>query len=310
MTASDTGRHDGDSWDLASSVGATATMVAAGRAMASKAKTPLINDPYADPLVRAVGVDFFTKMMDGELDFSLLPNSSPDRTQAIVDGMGIRTKYFDEYLLAAVQAGVRQVVILASGLDSRAYRLPWPDETTIFELDRPQVLDFKREVLAEQGAKPNAERREVAIDLREDWPQALRDSGFDAAKPSAWIAEGLLVYLPAAAEQQMFSGIDALAAPGSHVAVEDSAPMASEQLEAAIEEERAARAEGDQRLFFQLVYNERHAPADQWFDQHGWTAEPTPLADYLREVGRPVPGPDVEAGAMVARNTLMRAVKR
>jgi methyltransferase (TIGR00027 family) len=113
-------RSDDDSWDLASSVGATATMVAAGRAMASKAKTPLINDPYADPLVRAVGVDFFTKMMDGELDFSLLPNSSPDRTQAIVDGMGIRTKYFDEYLLAAVQAGVRQVVILASGLDSRA----------------------------------------------------------------------------------------------------------------------------------------------------------------------------------------------
>src|ERR1700721_442230 len=119
-------RSDDDSWDLASSVGATATMVAAGRAMATKAKTPLINDPYADPLVRAVGVDFFTKMMDGELDFSLLPHSSPDRTQAIVDGMGIRTKYFDEYLLAAVQAGGRQVVILAAGLESRAHPPPWP----------------------------------------------------------------------------------------------------------------------------------------------------------------------------------------
>ena len=119
-------RTDDDSWDLASSVGVTATMVAAGRAMASKAETPLINDPYAEPLVRAVGVDFFVKMLDGDVDLSLIPNASPDRTQAIVDGMGVRTKYFDDYLLAAVATGVRQVVILASGLDSRAYRLDWP----------------------------------------------------------------------------------------------------------------------------------------------------------------------------------------
>ena len=205
---------------------------------------------------------------------------------------------------------MRQVVILAAGLDSRAYRLPWPGDTTIFELDRPQVLDFKREVLAEQGAKPNAERREVAVDLREDWPQALRDSGFDAAKPSAWIAEGLLLYLRAAAEQQLFAGIDALAAPASYVAVEDSVPMSPDELEAGVEEERAARAKGGERLFFQLVYNAQHAPADQWFDEHGWAAVATPLADYLREVGRPVPGPESEARSMIARNTLVSAVKR
>jgi methyltransferase (TIGR00027 family) len=138
----------------------------------------------------------------------------------------------------------------------------------------------------------------------------LRDSGFDAAKPSAWIAEGLLIYLPAEAQQQLFTGIDSLAAPASHVAVEDGAPMASDDYAAAVEEEREARAKGDERLFFQLVYNERHAPADQWFGEHGWTAVATPLADYLREVGRPVPGPDVEAGPMVARNTLVRAVKK
>ena len=151
-------RTDDDSWDLASSVGATATMVAAGRAMATKDPKGLINDPYADPLVRAVGLDFFTKMMDGELDFSLLPNSSPDRTQAIVDGMGIRTKYFDEYLLAAVQAGVRQVVILASGLDSRAYRLPWPDGTTVYEIDQPAVIEFKTRTLADLGAEADREQ--------------------------------------------------------------------------------------------------------------------------------------------------------
>src|SRR6201994_4710534 len=178
-------RTDDASWDLASSVGATATMVAAGRAMANKDPNGLISDPFADPLVRAVGLDFFVKMMDGELDFSLLPNSSPDRTQAIVDGMGVRTKYFDEYLLAAVQAGVRQVVILASGLDSRAYRLPWPDGTTVYELDQPQVIEFKSKTLADLGAQPAAERHPIAIDLRNDWPKALLESGFDPAQPTA-----------------------------------------------------------------------------------------------------------------------------
>jgi methyltransferase (TIGR00027 family) len=300
-------RTDNDNWDITTSVGATALFVATARALEAQKPDPLVIDPFAEVFCRAVGGNP-ADVLDGKDPENQL--KTPDWGAHFVNFQAARTKYFDTYFRQAAGAGVPQVVVLAAGLDSRAYRLPWPDETTIFELDRPQVLDFKREVLAEQGAKPNAERREVAIDLREDWPQALRDSGFDAAKPSAWLAEGLLVYLPAAAEQQMFSGIDALAAPGSHVAVEDSAPMASEQLEAAIEEERAARAEGDQRLFFQLVYNERHAPADQWFGGHGWSAEATRLGDYLREVGRPVPGPDSEAGPMIARNTLVRAVKR
>ena len=247
-------------------------------------------------------------VLDGKVPEHQL--KTPDWGAHFVNFQGARTRYFDDYFRRAADAGVRQVVILAAGLDSRAYRLPWPDETTIFELDRPRVLDFKRDVLAEQGAKPNAERREIAIDLREDWPQALRDNGFDVALPSAWIAEGLLLYLPADAEEQLLTGIDALASTGSHAAVEDSAPMSTEELEAGIKEEREARAKGDERLFFQLVYNERHAPADQWFGEHGWTAVATPLADYLREVGRPVPGPESEARSMVARNTLVRAVKR
>ena len=131
-----------------------------------------------------------------------------------------------------------------------------------------------------QGAQPRAERREVAVDLREDWPRALRDNGFDAAKPSAWIAEGLLIYLPAAAEEQLFTGIDSMSCPGSHVAVEDGAPLAQDEYEARLEEERSSPG---QRAFFQLVYNERHAPATEWFGNRGWTAIGTPLADYLRE---------------------------
>jgi methyltransferase (TIGR00027 family) len=300
-------RSDNDNWDITTSVGSTALFVATARALEAQKPDPLVIDPFAEVFCRAVGGDA-ADVLDGKIPDHQL--KTPDWGQHFVNFQGARTKYFDTYFRAAADAGVRQVVILAAGLDSRAYRLPWPDQTTIFELDQPQVLDFKREVLAEQGAKPNAERREVAIDLREDWPQALRDSGFDAAKPSAWIAEGLLIYLPAAAEEQLFTGINALAAPASHVAVEDGAPMSSDDFAAALDEEKAAVAKGEQRVFFQLVYNERHAPADQWFTGHGWTAEPTPLADYLREVGRPVPGPDLEAGSMVARNTLMRAVKR
>lgn len=143
------------------------------------------------------------------------------------------------------------MVILAAGLDSRAYRLPWPDGTTVFELDRPQVLDFKREVLASHGAQPRALRREIAVDLRDDWPQALRDSGFDAAAPSAWIAEGLLIYLPATAQERLFTGIDALAGRRSHVAVEDGAPMGPDEYAAKVEEERAAIAEGaEEHPFF------------------------------------------------------------
>jgi methyltransferase (TIGR00027 family) len=300
-------RTENDNWDITTSVGATALFVATARALEAQKPDPLAVDPFAEVFCRAVGGNA-ADVLDGKAPEHQL--KTPDWGEHFVNFQGARTRYFDDYFRRAADAGVRQVVILAAGLDSRAYRLPWPDETTIFELDRPQVLDFKREVLAEQEAKPNAERREVAIDLREDWPQALRDRGFDSAKPSAWIAEGLLLYLPADAQEQLFTGIDALATPASHIAVEDGAPMPSDDFAAAVEQERAAAAEGEQRVFFQLVYNERHAPADQWFGEHGWTAVATPLADYLREVGRPVPGPDVEARSMVARNTLVRAVKK
>ncbi|HTZ16176.1 MAG TPA: class I SAM-dependent methyltransferase [Mycobacterium sp.] len=306
-------RTDNDNWDITTSVGSTALFVATARALEAQKSDPLAVDPFAEVFCRAVGGNV-ADVLDGKIPDHEL--KTPEWGEHFVNFQGARTRFFDNYFRQAADDGVRQVVILAAGLDSRAYRLPWPGQTTIFELDQPQVLDFKREVLAAHGAIPNAERREVAIDLREDWPQALRDSGFDAAKPSAWIAEGLLIYLPAEAEEQLFSGINALACPGSHVAVEDGAPMPSDDYSAAVEEERAAAkegAEGERRVFFQLLYNERHAPADQWFGEHGWTAEATPLADYLHEVGRPVPGtdgPDARAGWMVARNALVRAVKK
>ncbi|ORW44076.1 SAM-dependent methyltransferase [Mycobacterium paraense] len=208
-------RFDGDSWDLASSVGATATAVAARRAMASKGPNPLIDDPFAEPLVNAVGVDAFIRMMNGEIE---LAEDDPAFTpRRLSEGMAVRTRFFDSFFLDAAGAGIRQAVILASGLDTRAYRLPWPAGTAVYEIDQPKVIEFKTRTLAGLRASPTADRRAVGVDLRDDWPAALRDNGFDTASPTAWIAEGLLGYLPPDAQDRLFDHITALSAPGSRL---------------------------------------------------------------------------------------------
>jgi methyltransferase (TIGR00027 family) len=207
-------RHDGDTWDLASSVGATATMAAMTRAIATRADRPLIDDPFAEPLVRAVGVDLLTQLTTGELP----PNDLVE--QVAIDGAKVRTKFYDEFFLDATNAGITQVVILASGLDSRAYRLPWRTGTVVYEVDQPQVIEFKTRTLAELGAAPTADRRVVAVDLRDDWPTALRTAGFDPARPTAWSAEGLLGYLPPEAQDRLLDTITELSASGSRVATE------------------------------------------------------------------------------------------
>ncbi|MCV7101481.1 class I SAM-dependent methyltransferase [Mycobacterium palustre] len=222
-------RYEGDTWDLASSVGATATMVAAARAVATRADRPLIDDPYAEPLVRAVGVEFLSRLAAGEVEPADLNDvhdgvtGSAGAMSRMVDNMAVRTKFFDEFFLGATRGGIRQAVILASGLDARAYRLPWPAGTVVYEVDQPEVIEFKGRTLAELGAAPTAERRVVAIDLRDDWPAAFRAAGFDPAQPTAWSAEGLLGYLPPEAQDRLLDTITELCAPGSRLATE-SAP--------------------------------------------------------------------------------------
>jgi methyltransferase (TIGR00027 family) len=215
MAASDTKRHEGDSWDLASSVGATATAVAARRAMASKGPNPLIDDPFAEPLVNAVGVDALIRLMNGEID---LGDDDPAFTpQKLAEGMAVRTRFFDDFFVNAAAAGLRQAVILAAGLDTRPYRLPWPPGTVLYEVDQPRVIEFKTRTLADLGAVPAADRRAVAVDLRDDWPSALRDNGFDSGRPTAWIAEGLLAYLPPDAQDRLFDNITELSSSGSRL---------------------------------------------------------------------------------------------
>ena len=298
-----------DTWDITTSVGSTALFVAAARALEAQKDDPLAVDPFAEVFCRAVGGPWAevlddTGSGDGPIAGALrLRSTFGDH---FVSFQGARTRYFDAYFAHAAEAGVDQIVLLAAGLDSRAYRLPWPDGTRVFELDQPQVLDFKREVLTRHGAEPRAERVEVPIDLRDDWPAALRDAGFDPARPSAWIAEGLLIYLPADAQEQLFRGIDEMAHPGSWVAVEEGRPMPAEVFLAKQQEERDAGAEGS---FFTLVYNEQHAPAEEWFGARGWSAEATALPAYLDQLGRSVPPDDPDAGPMVASTSLVTATK-
>ena len=295
-------RTENDTWDIKTSVGSTALFVAAARALEAQKPDPVAVDPYAQVFCRAAGGEW-ADVLAGDAPDHQLKTEFGDH---FVNFQGARTRYFDSYFQAAAADGVHQVVLLAAGLDSRGYRLPWPDGTVVFELDQPQVLEFKRDVLARHGDAPTAERREIAVDLRNDWPLALRDNGFDPSKPSAFIAEGLLIYLPAAAQKQLFTGIDSLAAPGSHLAVEEAVPLDADAFEAKREEERAA---GNEDTFFTLVYNEQHAPAHQWFGARRWMAVATSLPAYLRSVGRPVPAADSEAGFMTGNISLVSATK-
>ncbi|MGX9789983.1 class I SAM-dependent methyltransferase [Mycobacterium sp. MMS18-G62] len=291
-------RTDADSWDLASSVGATATMVAAARALASRDPEPLIDDPFAADLVRAVGVDFFTQLVDGDIPLTTLEGDGPRLMGNVI---AVRTRFFDDFFVDAGKAGIRQAVILASGLDARPYRLPWATGTTVYEIDQPQVIEFKTTTMTSIGATPTAERRAVSIDLREDWPAALRESGFDDTQPTAWSAEGLLPYLPPDAQDRLFDNITALSAPGSQLATEyhpDSGAAVAERTKKLGGQWREHGFDVDlSKLFYS---GERNSVVD-YLTAHGWEVSartrPEVFAGYGREF------PDTEDVAAL-RNSL------
>lgn len=291
MTQMGSARFDGDTWDLASSVGLTATMVAAARAVASRSPDPLVNDQFAEPLVRAVGVDFFARMASGELDPEEIDEDAAKGMRRFADAMAIRTRYFDEFFLDATRAGVRQAVILASGLDSRAYRLAWPPATTVFEVDQPQVIDFKTTTLAALGAQPTADRRTVAVDLREDWPAALKEAGFDPAQRTAWIAEGLLGYLPAEAQDRLLDQITALSVPGSRFATEGLLDI-NELNEEELRRRMQRQSERWNRHGFELdmaglVYFHDRTDARTYLADRGWRTASASTTDLLGAHGLP-----------------------
>jgi methyltransferase (TIGR00027 family) len=287
-------RSDDDTWDIATSVGATAVMVAAARAAETERDSPLIRDPFAKVLVAGAGTGMWEFMLDGEF-VAKVADADPE-VVAIVEHMGgyqaVRTHFFDDYFADAAAAGVRQIVILASGLDSRAYRLQWPAGTTVYEIDQPKVLEYKAATLDHHGATPSAVRREVPIDLRYDWPKALREAGFDPSAPTAWLAEGLLMYLPADAQDRLFENITELSAAGSRISAETVGIHAADRRERMRERfaRLAAQFDVDDTLDVgELTYEDpNRADVAVWLDAHGWQATSVTSQDEMRRLGRAV----------------------
>ncbi len=304
-------RSDNDSWEITESVGATALGVAAARAAETESETPLISDPFARMFLDAAGEGMWNWFATTKLPAEIT-EAEPDlvpRMRRMVDYMAARTAFFDQFFLDAARSGVHQVAILAAGLDSRAWRLPWPDGVTVYELDQPRVLEFKASTLAERGAQPGAKVVSVPVDLRDDWPAALQQAGFDASQPSVWSVEGLLPFLPAAAQELLFERIQQLGAPGSRIAVEAPGPDFLDP------EARAKQRETMQRVrdlmakmepqreipdIEDLWYLEEREDVDKWLSRHGWQVTVRPAVELMAGYDRRPPE-DIEDAAPQTR---------
>ena len=281
-------RAERDRWDLATSVGATATMVAAQRALSTGEK--LIDDPYAAPLVRAVGIDVYVRLVNGQIPVGEGSEFDPQR---MARGMACRTRFYDRFFLEAALSGIEQVVIVAAGLDARAYRLSWPTGTVVYEVDMPEVIEFKTRTLSDLGAEPTAERRTVAVDLRDDWAASLQGAGFDPQAPAAWSAEGLLLYLPDEAQDALFNNITALSAPGSRLAFEfvpDTAVFADERWRAHHDRMSELGFEID---FNDLVYHGQRSHILDYLTQRGWRTSSQTVEELHAANGFVYPDDDV-----------------
>jgi methyltransferase (TIGR00027 family) len=293
-------RTDNDTWEITESVGATALGVASSRAAETRSENPLIRDPFAQVFLDAAGDGVWNWHSAAQLPPELIEAEPelPLLMQSMVSYMACRTAFFDEFFVDATRAGIRQAVILAAGLDARSWRLPWPDGVTVYELDQPQVLEFKSSTLAEHGAEPACNRVAVAVDLRHDWPAALRQAGFDPSAPSAWSAEGLMPYLPAAAQELLFDRVHEFTVAGSRVAVEALGPKFLDPEYRAKRRERMDRirelmADVDPRRDIprndELWYFEEREDVGDWFRRHGWDVTVTPSDQLMAGYGRRAP---------------------
>jgi methyltransferase (TIGR00027 family) len=296
-------RTDNDSWDITESVGSTALGVAAARAAETERENPLIQDPFARAFLEAAG-DGTWSLMANPTKAAELTDLDPDllaRMRVMIDFMAVRTAFFDEYFLNGVGSGVRQVVILAAGLDARAWRLPWPYGTAVYELDQAKVLEFKSTTLRNRGAHPTSRLVSVAVDLRQDWPIALQEAGFDPSIPTVWSAEGLLRYLPARAQDLLFERVQALSPSGSWLAVNAPAKEAADPDKLARQREQSQRfrVAASRALNIEvpdvddLWYPEERTDVTDWLREHGWDASAITMGEMLARYGRNVPGDDV-----------------
>ncbi|TPG31568.1 SAM-dependent methyltransferase [Mycolicibacterium hodleri] len=303
-------RTDDDSWDITESVGATALGVAMARAAETLSARPLFVDRFAQWFIDAAITAGW------QPSFSVSATDVPDADPALVEQLqrrvqsiwgyaAARTKHFDDFFTSAGAAGIRQVVILAAGLDARAWRLPWVTDTIVYEIDQPKVLEFKADTLRAHNARAVANDIAVPIDLRQDWPIALRAAGFDTSQPTAWLAEGLLPYLPSAGQDLLFERVQQLSAPDSRIAVEafGNEYFDEEKIQerrAKMQEVRNAAAKAGRQTtdVSELFFNEPHADVADWLRDHGWEVGSTTSAELLARHKR-VPASDIpDAGSV------------
>lgn len=301
LHASPSLRSAGDTWAITESVGATALGVAACRAVETSGANPLIRDEFARVLVSSAG-PAWARLVDANLAW-LDGDQHGQRVHRVgCDYQAVRTHFFDEYFGATIDTGIRQAVILAAGLDARAYRLSWSPGTAVYEIDQPKVLEYKSRILQSHGAVPTARRCPVPVDLRDDWPAALAAAGFDRSQPTAWLAEGLLPYLPSDAADRLFETVTALSAPGSQIAVEAFGVNSSGN------SQRWSRMRDRLGLDVnvpELTYHEPdRSDSAQWLADHGWQVRSVNNWDEMARLGRPMPE---DLADETVRSMLLRA---
>jgi methyltransferase (TIGR00027 family) len=259
-------------------MGGTALGMARVRAHESRRPDRLFDDPYAEAFL-AASPDALPEERAGGSPLSAVG--------ALFQFHGaLRTRFFDDYLLTAAGAGCLQVVLLAAGLDTRAFRLDWPEGVRLFELDLPEVLRFKEEVLAARGAVPRCRRAVLPVDLRESgpegWPAGLTGAGLDPARPTAWLVEGLLIYLSPEEARRLLGTASELSAAHSQLAFEYRESVDDSFLE-------RARAIPGMRHYTSLWKGGLGADAPEWLARHGWRARLQDRAAVAASYGRAAP---------------------
>jgi methyltransferase (TIGR00027 family) len=252
-------------------VSKTALLVAGLRADESERPDRLFNDPLAQAFVAAA-----------EAGGSALPPGSV-LPPGSGDFLAIRTRFFDDQALAMTGAGIRQVVLLAAGLDGRAFRLPWPDGVRLFELDLPELFAFKEPVVAASGASARCARVVVPADLRGDWPERLGAAGFEPSDATGWLAEGLLPYLTHAEGDRLLAAMTARSAPGSRLAFDHLGSAGSDRpgVQATVAVVRRLGAD-----FASTVDT-----PEEWLAAHGWRASVARIPALGERYGRPLAPP-------------------
>ena len=261
---------------LPAGVGLTALQVAAERARESSQPDALFVDPLAKEVITHVEDEH-------GVEWSSSGWSDATRRQ-MGDYVAIRTDFIDEKMLSAARDGLRQIVILAAGVDGRGYRLDWPPTTRLYEFDRPELQAFKHEVVRRGTLQPTVDLVPVSGDLNDDWLTPLQKAGFAADQPTLWLLEGLLRYLTSEEADRLVARVSSASAPGSRlVAVYTFG-----------DETRSARRAHEDKdesmsILLSLAQGGPSAAPQAWLSRFGWTVDATTIADWAGRLGRPVP---------------------